>query len=68
MDNRCIGCRWHTPRKYGGEGILCHSSPLTNSDNTTPIHCPDWVVKWNLRYGGLKRGFTDEQLLEANRL
>jgi len=56
---RCIGCKWRIPRKFGGEGIMCHQ---TNGK------CPRWVVQWALNHCGYKSFTTDEQLLEALRL
>lgn len=62
--DRCVGCRWHTPRKYGGQGIYCD----------TGDKCPDWVIAWALSYskngsGKPRKSFaTDEALLEALRL
>lgn len=63
--NRCVGCRWRTPQKYGGEGILC----LQNDGK-----CPQWAVQWALAYrlnanGKPRKGFaSDEDLLEAMRI
>ena len=62
--NRCVGCRWRTPQKFGGEGIHC----------TANGECPVWVIVWALRYslngaGKPRKSFaTDEDLLEALRL
>ncbi len=63
--NRCIGCQWRTPREDGGKGIRCFQNDGK---------CPDWVIKWALRYslnghGKPRKSFaTDEDLLEALRL
>lgn len=63
--NRCIGCQWRTPLKFGGQGIIC-----LQKDGK----CPDWAVNWALwysrnGYGKPRKSFvTDEDLLEALRL
>lgn len=63
--SRCIGCRYRTPRKLGGDGILC-----LQKDGK----CPSWVIQWALSYrkntnGKPIKSFTnDEELLEALRL
>lgn len=62
MDNKCRGCRWHMPKKLGGEGFLCWAEDGK---------CPDWVIKWNINYGGLKatrNNNFNERLVECNRL
>ena len=67
MVDRCTGCRWRTPHKFGGEGILCFQKDG---------NCPDWIVRNSIEYRGLKsimarnknHQFTDEQLLETVRL
>ena len=67
--NRCVGCRWHTPKDFGGEGIQCHSSELTNSaGDTTKVHCPDWVIKWYINTVKPKGNWTMTQLVESNQL
>ena len=64
-NNRCIGCRWRTPHKYGGDGLRCFQNDGK---------CPEWAVLWALRYtknghGKIRKSFAnDEQLLEALRL
>jgi len=65
-DKRCIGCRWRTPKKFGGYGIIC-----LRKDGT----CPGWAIQWALRYsvnngyGRKPKSFpTDESLLERLRL
>ena len=63
--NRCIGCQWRTPQRFGGQGIIC-----SQKDGK----CPDWAVTWALRYSRngsdepRKSFVTDEDLLEALRL
>ena len=63
--NRCVGCQWRTPQKFGGKGILC-----LQKDGK----CPQWAIDWALRYskngqGKPRKSFvTDEDLLEALRL
>ena len=65
--NRCVGCKWRTPQKYGGQGIIC--KPSENGEK-----CPSWVIEFALCYsknshGKPRKSFTsDEQLLEALRL
>lgn len=64
-NDRCTGCRWRTPKKLGGEGILC-----LQKDG----QCPEWAIKWAINYtknshGKRIKSFTsDEALLEALRL
>jgi hypothetical protein len=62
--DRCTGCRWKTPKKLGGQGILCQQ----NNGK-----CPSWVIQCALMYGRNIYGrtlkvFEDEELLEALRL
>ena len=59
--NRCVGCQWRTPIKMDGRGILC-----LQKDGK----CPDWAVKWALRYGNTSRQaqlWACEQLGEPKR-
>ncbi|KKL04141.1 hypothetical protein LCGC14_2619000 [marine sediment metagenome] len=49
---RCIGCRYRTPKQFGGEGIQCLQKRG---------ECPDKFTRW-VKYE------TDEELLEALRL
>ena len=63
--DRCIGCRWRTPKKFGGDGILCFQKDGK---------CPTNIIQWALRYtlnghGKPRKSFAnDEELLEALRL
>ena len=65
MDSkRCIGCQWRTPIRFGGQGIVCRLKD---------DQCPDWAIKWAIRYGKsplrpTKVFRSDEQLLERLRL
>lgn len=63
--SRCVGCKWRTPLKLGGQGIVC-----TQKNGT----CPDWAIQWALQYtlnghGKPRKSFVnDEELLETMRL
>jgi hypothetical protein len=65
--NRCVGCKWRTPAKLGGQGIVCFQKDGK---------CPDWAIKWALNYGKTwwnhtprpRKSMTDEELLETMRL
>ena len=63
--NRCTGCGWRIPIRFGGRGIMC-----LQKDG----QCPQWAVLWAQRYvkngsGKPAKSFrTDEDLLEAMRL
>ena len=41
IGDRCVGCKWRTPRQFGGQGIMCFQKDGS---------CPDWAIKWALQY------------------
>uniref|UniRef100_A0A6M3JEI0 Uncharacterized protein n=1 Tax=viral metagenome TaxID=1070528 RepID=A0A6M3JEI0_9ZZZZ len=58
--NRCIGCRWHIPKKYGGQGIIC----LAKDGK-----CPDWAVQGAMDWIRKPKGSVgDDEILERMRL
>jgi hypothetical protein len=63
-DERCIGCRWSTPKALGGDGMLCDGKEM-HQFNT----CPGWVISWyRLNHRPHNEPFSMIKMVEENKL
>ena len=63
---RCRGCVWRMPHKFGGNGFICDGP-------TKDGKCPECMIRWALWYGentgrGRVAFATDEDLLNCLRM
>lgn len=58
MDPNCQGCRYRTPQRVGGYGLLC------NSDD---CQCPKWIIHNEITYGRLRPFIENAKTTDAQR-
>ncbi len=59
--DKCVGCKWHMPRKLGGGGIICDRKSMV------VLRCPEWVINY-WRESNPKEQYSVEAVIASNQL